>query len=113
MATDTLQNEDVPASPEMRAFAAAWIDRFEACGGFFGQIYNPDGSVKTASMGFPMPYVWQPPKLHNPKLPPCDLILEESQHEGAVKMLMSLLTLVPGLKAAVYELAREYGAVLS
>lgn len=93
----------------LRTVAAAWIDRFEAVGGFFGNIYNADGSVKSASMGFPMPYAWDPPKLHNPKLSPCDLILEESQQEGAVKMLMSLLALVPGLKAAVYELAREYG----
>lgn len=113
MATDTVQNDCAPASPEMRTFAAAWIDRFEACGGFFGNTYNADGSVQSAGMGFPMPYAWEPPKLHNPKLSPCYCILEESQHEGAVKMLMSLFPLVPGLKSAVYELAREYGAVLS
>lgn len=113
MATDTLQNESGPASPEMRLVADAWIDRFEACGGFFGMIYNRDGSAKSASMGFPMPYVWEPPKLHNPKLAPCELILEPSQQVGAIKTLMSMLALVPGLKAAVYELAREYGAVLS
>lgn len=113
MADTTLQNDSIPASPEMRAFAAAWIDRFEACGGFFGETSNRDGSVNSLSMGFPMPYVWQAPKLHNPKLSPCDRILEESQQEGAIKLLMSFLTLVPGLKAAVYELAREFGAVPS
>ena len=112
MADTNLQSKSVPASPEMRQFAAAWIDRFEAVGGYFGRIYNPDGSEKSLGMGHPMPYSWEPPKLHNPKLSICDCILEESQHEGAVKMLRSLLDLVPGLKSAVYELALEYGAVL-
>jgi hypothetical protein len=113
MANDTLGNAAQPGSPEMRKFAAAWIDRFEALGGYFGYVRNADGSVKNAAMGYPMPYVWQPPKLHNPKLSPCDCIIEESQHEGAVKMLMSFLALVPGLRTAVYDLAEEYGAVLS
>ena len=63
-------------------------------------------------MGYPEPHAWQPPKLHNPKLSPCNLILDESQHEGAIKMLMSFLPLVPGLKDAVYQLAHEYGEVL-
>ena len=102
-----------PASPEMRLFAAAWIDRFEAVGGFFGRAYNPDGSQKSVCTGYPMPYTFEPPKLHNPKLSICDCILEESQHEGAVKMLRSFLDLVPGLRSAVYDLAHEYGAVLS
>jgi len=98
--------------PSMRSVAAAWIDRFEAVGGFFGRIYSSDGSVKSVGLGYPMPYVWEAPKLHNPKLSPCECILEESQHEGAVKMLMSFLPLVPGLKSAVYELAAEYGEIL-
>lgn len=113
MASDTLQSESVPASPDMRLVAAAWIDRFEAVGGFFSHLYSPNKEKRGVGMGYPMPYTWEPPKLQHPKLPPSEQILEESQHEGAVKMLMSLLTLVPGLKAAVYELAREYGAVLS
>jgi hypothetical protein len=112
MADDTLENDGRAASPGMRQFAAAWIDRFEALGGYFGRIYNADGSVKSAAMGYPMPYTWEVPKLQNPKLSPCNCILEESQHEGAVKMLMSFLQLVPGLKAAVYELAREYGEAI-
>ena len=113
MAETNLQAESAPASPDMRQVAAAWIDRFESLGGYFGHIRSPEGEPRGASMGYPMPYVWEPPRFQNPKLSPCEQILEESQHEGAVKMLMSLLTLVPGLKSAVYELAHEYGAVLS
>ena len=55
MANDTLENEATPASPEMREVAAAWIDRFEACGGYFGRIYNADRSLKSLCMGHPMP----------------------------------------------------------
>jgi hypothetical protein len=54
-----------------------------------------------------MSYTWTPPTEHNPALSPCDLILEEGQHEGAVKMLLSFLTLVPGLGGAVYHMAEE------
>ncbi|WP_294121012.1 hypothetical protein [Sphingomonas sp.] len=113
MANDTLENTPAPASPDMRLIAAAWIDRFEALGGIFARDRSRSLEITGCSMGYPMPYVWNPPARDNPMLPPSEQLLDRSHHEGAIKVLFSLLTLTPGLKRAVYEVAEEFGAVLS
>ena len=107
MATDTLQNES-----DLRTFAEAWIDRFQAVGGSFGYSYGANKERQSAGMILPMPYTWTPRVEHNPALSPRDLILDEGQHEGAVKMLMSFLALVPGLKSEVYPLAKDRGLLI-
>lgn len=113
MADSSLPSGTLVTSPDLRAMADAWIDRFEAIGGYFGYVYNTDGTPKCRVMGHPMPYVWEPPVQQNLKLCPSEQILEGSQHEGAVKMLYSFLALVPGLRSAVYDLAHEYGLLVA
>lgn len=89
--------------------AAAWIDRWQALGGNFGTMYNPDGTEAGPMRGMPMPDVWTPPEQHNPALAPHEWIVEESHHAGAVKMLESFLTLVPGLREAVRAMVDTNG----
>lgn len=94
--------------------ALAWIDRWAALGGSFGRGRNADGSDRGIYRGMPMPYVWEPPTCQDalaksPHLRPHEVILESDQHEGACKMLESLLTLLPGLRDAV----RDVGGFLT
>lgn len=89
----------------LRSTAKAWIDRWEALGGDFGMSYNSDGSERGMLRGIPEPSFWTPPAEQNPQLRPHEWIIEKSHHSGAVKLLGSLLTLVPGLENAVFSIA--------
>lgn len=99
-------------SSPMQDMATAWIDRWQALGGSFGTTHDRDGLNGRAGRMIPMSYVWTPPEQHNPALRPHEWIMEEADHTGAAKMLESLLTLVPGLKQAVYDMAESKGLVL-
>jgi len=84
--------------------ARAWIDRWKAAGGDFGTSFNPDGSFRSLTRGMIEPRFWTPTDEGNPKLEPHQWLTEQTHQRGAVKVLDSLLTLVPGLQDAVFEI---------
>ena len=84
--------------------ARAWIDRWKAAGGDFGRSFNPDGSLRGSTRGMSEPRFWKPTDEGNPKLEPHQWLIEAAHQSGAVKILDSLLTLVPGLQDAVFEI---------
>lgn len=88
----------------LRSTAEAWIDRWKAAGGDFGIAYNADGSFRSLLRGMIEPDLWKPTDPDNPALAPHERLTEEEHQRGAVKVLEALLTLVPGLRDAVYEI---------
>lgn len=84
--------------------ARAWIDRWKAAGGNFGKSFNSDGSFRCLMRGMAEPRFWTPTDEGNPKLEPHQWLVDAEYQRGAVKVLDSLLTLVPGLEDAVFEI---------
>lgn len=96
----------------LRTVAEAWVNRWCALGGAFGRILNPDGSPRAICRGIPMSYTWEPPtwekaQAMSPALRPHEHIMEREDFDGAQKMLESFLTLVPGLRDAVHDIADD------
>lgn len=88
--------------------ACAWMDRWKALGGDVGLSFRPDGRVAGVHRGMTcMTELWAPeaPDREREDLPPHTWLIEERHHDGAVKALEGLLELVPGLRAAVREIA--------
>ena len=84
--------------------ARVWIDRWKAAGGNFGQSFNPNGSFRGLLRGMAEPRFWTPTDEGNPQLEPHLWLTDPAHQRGAVKVLDSLLTLVPGLQDAVFEI---------
>lgn len=84
--------------------ARAWIDRWKAAGGSFGISWNADGSFRSILRGMAEPCIWTPTDEGNPQLEPHQWLTDSAHQRGAVKVLDSLLTLVPGLQDAVMEI---------
>ncbi|KRA80306.1 hypothetical protein [Altererythrobacter sp. Root672] len=96
--------------------ARAWMDRWKALGGDVSLTFGSDTHAPRVgrSMLVALDY-WQPTDTGREDIPPHTWLTEERQHEGAVKALEGLLELVPGLREAVRDLARQeaYGRWLS
>lgn len=87
-----------------RHMARAWIDRWKAAGGDFGQSFYPDGSFRSLMRGMAEPRFWTPTDEGNPQLEPHQWLTDPAHQRDAVKVLDSFLTLVPGLQDAVFEI---------
>jgi hypothetical protein len=102
---------DLKRLDPLRQTAEAWIDRWCALGGDFGIIYDSKSQPLGVGRGIPMSYIWTPPAEHNPALRPHEWIIDPADHTGAVKMLESLLTLIPNLQDTVLSVALDRGLV--
>lgn len=91
----------------MLEVARAWIDRWQALGGSFGYSYPRGEEPRLMRSMVVATDLWQPTDRANPDLPTHTWLIEEKQHDGAVKVLEGLFVMVPGLKEAVSAVARE------
>lgn len=109
---DTYTREELDAgrkSAEQVAYlhlARAWIDRWEALGGYFGLRYDrdlrPDGVMRGMLCGTDN---WTQTDEGREDIPPHTWIVRNEDHSGAVRALEGLLELCPGLRDAVREIA--------
>ncbi len=88
----------------MSSVARAWIDRWRAAGGDFAVMARRDGAERVVLRGMAEPSIWVPTDGGNPALKPHEWLTEREHQDGARKVLDALLTLVPGLEAAVFEI---------
>jgi hypothetical protein len=85
--------------------ARAWSDRWKALGGDFGlrldRERRPVGVTRGMICGMDL---WERKDRDREDLPPHVRLIEDHQHEGAVKALEGLLEITPGLKEAIHEI---------
>jgi hypothetical protein len=86
--------------------ARAWIDRWEALGGYFSLRYDrdqkPNGIMRGMLCGTDN---WTQTDEGREDIPPHARIVRNEDHSGAIRALEGLLELCPGMRDAVREIA--------